>query len=137
MNTNGNIFGILLIIVILSIGVSSCNFSKVKVGEVRMMYGSNEDGHIAYDISTFTGVERGSMKAEAGQIISFIYQAVLEKGRLVIEWQDPQGEVVWRKDLSGSEAGDENIVVDNSGEYIVLIQGKGAGDKFDVSWQLD
>ena len=137
MRTISKIIWILLITAILSIGLSSCNFSKVKFGEVRLMYGGNDDGRIAYDIRTFTGVESGSLQAEAGQTISFNYQAVLDKGSLVIEWQNPQGEVVWRKDMNGSAAGDEKIVVEDPGEYSVFIQGKGAGGSFDVSWQVD
>ena len=71
--------------------LSGCDFSKVKIGEVRMMFGSNEDGHISYTFSTFTGFERGSAQADRGQIISFEYQANVDQGTLNIEWQDPAG----------------------------------------------
>jgi hypothetical protein len=102
-----------------------------------MMYGTNEVGRISYDISTFTGIERGSVQAETGQTISFTYQAVLDKGSLVIEWQDPHGEVMWQKNLVESDHGDDEIEIDTPGEYMIIIQGKGVGGNFDVSWQIE
>jgi len=127
---------ILLITTILSILISGCNLNKVKIGEVRMMYGSNEDGRISYNISTFSGIERGSVQVETGQSISFTYQAVLDKGSLVIEWQDPQGEVMWRKNLVESDHGDDEIEIVSPGKYTIMIQGSGVGGKFDVFWQI-
>ena len=137
MKINKNIVCIILITTILPIVVSSCDFSKVKFGEVRMMYGSNEDGRIAYDISIFTGIKRGSLDVEMGQDISITYKVVLDKGSLVIEWQDPSGEVVWQRELVGNEDADEIIPVDSPGKYVILVQGRGAGGNFDVSWQVD
>lgn len=136
MTTKHNLTHFFLITIVLSILVSGCNLSKVKIGEVRMMYGSNEEGRISYDISTFTGIERGSVQAETGQNISFTYQAVLDKGSLVIEWQDPHGEVMWQKNLVESDIGDDEIEIDTPGEYMIFIQGKGVGGNFDVSWQI-
>jgi hypothetical protein len=101
-----------------------------------MMYGSNEDGRISYNISTFSGIERGSVQVETGQSISFTYQAVLDKGSLVIEWQDPQGEVMWRKNLVESDHGDDEIEIVSPGKYTIMIQGSGVGGKFDVFWQI-
>jgi hypothetical protein len=136
MKTKYNLIHILLITTFLSILLSSCNLSKVKIGEVRMMYGTNEDGRISYDIRTFTGIERGSVQAETGETISFTYQAVLDKGSLMIEWQDPNGEVMWQKNLVESDQGAEEIEIKSSGEYVIITQGKGAAGNFDVSWQV-
>jgi hypothetical protein len=101
-----------------------------------MMYGTNEDGRISYDISTFTGIERGSIQAETGQTISFTYQAFLDKGSLVIEWQDPHGEVTWQTNLVESDHGDGEIEIDTPGEYLIIVQGKGVSGNFDISWQI-
>ncbi|MCK4897554.1 MAG: hypothetical protein KAS38_02160 [Anaerolineales bacterium] len=127
---------ILLIIAILSILLSGCKLNKVKFGEVRMMFGTNEEGHIAYTCTTFTGIESRSVQAERGQIISFNYQAAISKGSLVIEWQDPAGEVEWRKILVEEDHGKEEIRIESAGKHTILIQGKDAGGKFDVSWQI-
>jgi hypothetical protein len=126
----------LLITIILAVLLSACELNNVKFGEVRMMYGTNEDGRISYDISTFTGIERGQLQAEPGEIIAFAYQADLDKGTLLIEWQDPLGEVAWRKNLEESDDGDGEIEIDSPGIYTIFIQGKGVRGNFDVSWQV-
>ena len=128
---------LLVIATILAFLLSGCELSKVKFGEVRMMYGTNEAGRISYDISTFTGIESGQLQAEAGQIISYTYQTVLDKGELVIEWQNPQGEVVWQKNFVESAQGGDEIEIVSPGKYIIIIQGKGVGGCFDVSWQVN
>jgi hypothetical protein len=102
-----------------------------------MMYGTNDDGRISYDISAFTGTERGSIQAEKGQNISFTYQVILDKGSLLIEWQDPLGEVMWQKNLVESDQGDDEFEIDIPGEYVIIIQGKGVSGNFDVSWQIN
>lgn len=129
-----NIF--LLLTIALSILLSACGLNRVKFGEVRMMYGTNEEGRISYDISSFTGVERGQLQAQTGQTILFTYEVVLDAGSLVIEWQDPQGEVVWRKNLLEGDHGDDEIEIDSPGRFTIFIQGSGVRGNFDVSWQV-
>ncbi len=127
---------ILFIASVLALLLSGCNFSKIKIGEVRMMYGSNDDGHISYNYSTFTGIENGSAHVEKGQTIYFEYDVNVEKGSLLIEWQDPEGDAVWRKSLIESDRGNDEIAVKSSGKYVIIIQGKNAGGDFDVSWGI-
>jgi len=126
----------LFITSILALVVSGCDLSKIKFGEVRMMYGSNDDGHISYNYSTFTGIENGSAHVETGQTISFDYDVTVDKGSLMIEWQDPNGNAVWQKRLVESDRGNDEIIVESSGEYVIIIQGKNAGGDFDVSWRI-
>ena len=127
---------ILLITAILSILLSGCELNKVKFGEVRMMFGTNEEGHISYTCTTFTGIESGSVQAERGQIISFNYQAAISKGSLIIEWQDPAGGVEWRKILVEDDHGKDELLIESAGKHIILIQGQDVGGKFDVSWKI-
>ena len=117
--------------------MSSCDLSNIRVGEIRMMYGSNEDGHISYNYSTFSGVENGSSEARAGQHISFEYGVTVDKGSLLIEWQNPDGDVVWRKDLIESESGNNAFRAEFTGNYVIVIQGKNAGGEFDISWKVE
>jgi hypothetical protein len=134
MKTKLNLFPLSVFILILVILLSGCDFTKIRVGEVRVMYGSNEDGHISYDFKTFTGFESGSAQVEKGEIIFFDYQATVDKGSLLIEWQDPNGEIVWQENLSESERGNVEIGIETSGKYTIIIQGKNAAGNFDVSW---
>lgn len=136
MNRNIFLTSILLSSAVFSVLISSCNLSQVKFGEVRMMYGDNEDGHIAYTTSTFSGIERGIALAEEGQTISFDYQASLDRGSLLIEWQTPAGEVLWHKNLTENGSGSDQLQAESPGEYNLIIQGRNAAGDFDVSWQV-
>ncbi len=137
MKTKLNLFPLSMFILILVILLSGCDFTKIRVGEVRVMYGSNEDGHISYDFKTFTGFESGSAQVEKGEIIFFDYQVTVDKGSLLIEWQDPNGEIVWQENLSESERGNVEIGIETSGKYTIIIQGKNAAGNFDVSWMKE
>ena len=137
MKTNKSFTKFLIFASLLMLLMSSCDYSKIKFGDVRMMFGSNEDGHISYTFSTFTGFERGSAQAESGQIINFDYQVNVDQGTLNIEWQDPAGVVVWQKSLLGSDQGNDDIVIESPGEYTIIIQGRDSAGNFDVSWKIE
>jgi len=96
-----NIYSLLIIIVI-CVALSACDLGKLKVGEVRMMYGTNEADRISYDFRTFTGTEKGEITVEPDVVIVFHYAVELDKGELLIEWQDPQGNVIWQKEFNKS-----------------------------------
>ncbi len=135
MKTKNDLSRILFITTMLALFLGGCDFSKIKIGEVRMMYGANEEGHIAYNYETFTGIESGNVQVEKGQIISFEYAATVNRGSLMIEWQDPNGEVVWRKSLIESDGGNEAIIAESSGGYSIFIQGRNTSGEFDISWE--
>jgi hypothetical protein len=125
----------LLMIILISFALCACNLGKLRVGEVRMMYGTNEADHIAYEFKTFTGIEKGQIEVEHGAVIIFNYSIELDKGELLIEWQDPQGEVVWQKDFYKSITGENEIAIVLPGTYRIFISGKGASGGFDVFWR--
>lgn len=117
--------------------LGACDPGKIRFGEVRMMYGSNEDGRISYVLSSFSGVENGSIQADAGQTIDMKIDVQLSKGTLTVEWLDPGGEVVWLKEYNGSVNELVEIPIEISGEYSLLIQGKEAGGSFDITWETE
>lgn len=115
--------------------LSACDTGKLKIGEVRMMYGTNQEGLISYGVSAFTGVEKGSLQAERGQIITYDFDVTVSKGSLLIEWQNPDGEVFWSRHLVEGKSGHEDIAVELPGKYTILVQGKGFGGSFEVTWE--
>ena len=138
MNTNKSQIYLLFTILLIGSVLSGCDFtSKIKIGEVRLgMFGDHQDSHLYYSYSTFTGVESDRLQAEKGQSIAFSYQVSVEKGSLIMEWQDPNGEVLWHQ-VHETNAQDElEIPVETTGIQTIIIQGKDAGGSFEVSWQV-
>ena len=125
----------LLIILLMSFVLSACDFGKLRVGEVRMMYGTNEADRISYDIRTFTGTEKGQIEVEPGTVMVFNYSVELDTGELLIEWQDPRGEVVWQKEFNKSISGEYELQMVLPGTYRIFISGNGASGGFDVLWR--
>lgn len=137
MKTKKHIYLLFTIIIIGSV-LSACDFtSKIKIGEVRLgMFGDNTDGLIFYSYSTFTGVESDRIQAEIGQTIAFSYQVSVDKGSLIIELQDPEGEVLWHQDHDTNAQDELEIPVETTGTQTIIIQGKDTGGSFKVSWQV-
>jgi len=138
MNTNKSQFYLLITILMIGIFLSGYDFtSKIKIGEVRLgMFGDNADGLMYYSYRTFTGTESDLIQAQQGQTISFSYALDVNKGSLLIEWQDPQGEVVWHNVFETSVQGTNEIPVLIDGTYTIIIQGKDTGGSFEVSWHV-
>lgn len=126
----------LCITIALATLLSGCMPSDVKIGEARIRMFGADKGRISYDFSNFTGFESGSIQAKTGQIISLDYETAINEGSLIIEWQDPNGGIVWRKNLVKSEVGYDEIISQPSGTYTITIQGKDASGQFDVSWKI-
>jgi hypothetical protein len=95
------------------------------------------DGQISRIYNTFNGIENESLETEMGQTISIDYEATVNEGILIIKWQDPNGAVIWQKNLAESESGSENIDIKSPGRHTIAIQGKKASGNFSVSWNLE
>ena len=139
MNTNKSHIYLLFTILIIGTLLSGCDFStKIKIGEVRLgMFGDHQDSHLYYSYRTFTGVESDRIQAEKGQTIAFSYQVSIDKGSLIIEWQDPQGEVLWHQVYESDAQNALEIPVETAGTHTIIIQGNDTGGSFEVSWQVN
>ena len=127
---------LLYIIITLTVLVSGCNSNNIVDSDVRINIRANQHGQIARVYKTFTGYVSENLKSEVGKTISFAYEATVIEGRLIIEWQDPNGAVIWRQILEGSERGNVDIVIKSPGMYRIAIQGKEASGNFRVSWDI-
>ena len=138
MNTNKSHIYLLFTVLIIATLLSGCDFSsKIRIGEVRLgMFGDNEGSYMNYSYGTFTGVESDQVQAINGQTIAFPYVVSVNKGSVLIEWQDPEGEVVWQKRFESNAQGVIEIPVATTGTYTIIIQGKDTGGSFEISWQV-
>ena len=129
---------LLCIVIALAILVSGCS-SKNNIidSDVRMNIQTNQEGRISRIYDTFSGFERGSLETKMDQTIFFDYEATVNNGSLIIEWQDPNGSVVWRMVLAESGGGNDDILIKSSGRYTIVIQGKETSGNFSVSWNIE
>ena len=129
---------LLIITLIVGILTSGCDFSsKIKIGDVRLgMFGDNEIGYLSYSYRTFTGVESNKVSVQNGDTLAFSYQVSVNKGSLNIEWQDPDGEIVWQEIFTTDAQGDIEIPMGTAGSYKIIIQGKDTGGSFEISWHV-
>jgi hypothetical protein len=139
MNSKKTHAYLLFTILIIATVLSGCDFtSKIKIGEVRLgMFGDNADGLMHYSYRTFTGIESDIIQAQQGQTISYSYALDVNRGSLIIEWQDPKGEVAWREIFETSVQGINEIPVVATGTHTITIQGKDTGGSFKVSWEVE
>ena len=128
----------LLATFLLAILLCGCDISnKIKIGEVRLgMYGDKSDSRLYYSYGTFSGIESNQVQVDQGQIIAFSYNLNVNKGSLIIEWQNPQGQVTWKQVFESQAQGSEVIPADLAGSHTIIIQGKDTAGSCDVSWDV-
>jgi hypothetical protein len=98
---------------------------------------SNPGGHVAYSFTSFTGSERADVQARSGRTLTLEYQASVESGSLRIRVEDARGQVVWQMELpidgaSGRQRAE--IRVQQGDRYAIVLEGREAGAKLDLSW---
>lgn len=115
--------------------LSGCSDDHSISSDIKMKINFDQNGQIAMCHDSFNGIERGSLEIRNGQRIYFDYDTNLQKGSLVVKWQDPSGAAIWQKILSESENGTEEIVSASPGRYSILIQGQDATGSFNATWE--
>ena len=97
---------LLYIAIALPVLVSGCSSNNIIDSDVRMIIRTAQGSQISRIYDTFTGFETESLETEIDQTISFDYEATVNKGSLIIGWQDPNGAVIWRETLAESTSCD-------------------------------
>ena len=85
---------------------------------------------------SFSGVERASFRAQAGEVIRLDYDVEVEKGSLTIQLLDPDGEAAWEKTFEEGDADEVVVRVSQNGRYRLHIEGNETGGSYDVSWEI-
>lgn len=86
--------------------------------------------------TSFTGVERKSFRAEAGQMIELDYEVEVEEGTLTVQLLDPDHDRVFHKAIREDAADVVPVSAPRSGRYEVRIEGDATKGSYDVSWDV-
>ena len=111
--------------------LAGCGSSTVKVEWV----GSSGPGYVGYRYTTFTGVERKTFRAEAGQTMTLGYDVTVEKGALVLKVDDPD-KVLWEETFREGAADTITLTAPQDGLYTIYVEGQATGGSFDISWSV-
>jgi hypothetical protein len=127
----------LFIPLVLGVILCSCGPGNSIEGDFRMNIRNRQQGRISRVYKTFTGFETESLEARGDQIISFSYEAIINRGSLMVTWHDPHGRILWRGFLTKGDRGNEEIAIDIPGEYSIVIQGINTNGSFKVGWHIE
>jgi hypothetical protein len=119
--------------------ISGCSFhfGDLKIGETRLgMVGSKSPGSLVYSYRTFSGFESQDFQAEAGEMLEVSYHAVVERGSLTIEVQDPERNVIWSRTLDVSQEQSFTLPLEKSGRHGIIVHAKDASGSFEINWMV-
>jgi hypothetical protein len=107
-------------------------YSSLKVGWV----GSNTPGKYAYQYKRFSGIERKTFRADAGEAFALDYEVDVDEGTLALRLVSPDGETRWEQVFE--EDIDESIMVtlEQDGRYRIEIEGNDTKGSFDLEWEI-
>jgi len=99
--------------------------------------GTSVPGHIAYHYSTFNGTQQSTQfQANVRQTIVLHYQATVQSGSLVIQFQDSQGVAGWQITLKKGANEQVSLPDERNDQYTFMIAGQQTSGSFDLSWQV-
>ncbi len=107
--------------------------SSLKVGWV----GSDVPGAIAYQYERFSGVERQSFRADAGESFVLDYNVEVEEGTLVLRLTAPDGDTRWERVLNEDGEESSTVTLEQDGRYRLEIEGQETQGAFALDWEIE
>jgi hypothetical protein len=102
---------------------------------VRVNWSSSVSAHsYSARYATFSGTSSVPISINESQVV-FDYQATVDRGRLSIKLNDPQGKEVWSTTLTRSGSGTRTVAISRFGSYSLTLEGQDTGGGFEVRWQ--
>ena len=86
---------------------------------------------------SFSGLERASFRAQAGQTIELDYDVAVEAGALGMKLNDPDGETLWEASFEEDAADVIRVEATQDGRYRLRIEGRSTRGGFEVAWRVE
>jgi hypothetical protein len=113
--------------------LAACGRSSIVIGMREM----HLPGDWQANYSTFTGVKSDSFQADAGQTLILDYDAQVDKGALSIQVENPADKLVWEAQLQEAQSDSVQILLDQTGRYVLRIAGENASGSWDLQWNIE
>jgi plastocyanin len=123
----------LLVLLTISAMLAGCTGMSVRLG----WHGSSSAASKSARYETFTGVERATIRAEAGQTITLTYDGEVNKGTLALALDAPDGTTLWEETFEEDAADTVTLTAPDGGRYTLRVTGDDTGGSFDISWGAD
>ncbi len=119
-------------LVLLGILLTACGHSSVALA----MRESHILNQWKASYTSFTGVKTHSLRADAGQILMVNYDVQVDKGKLRLQVENADGEMVWEEAMQTGKSGTASVNLDQTGRYTIFIQGDRTSGSWAVNWDL-
>lgn len=94
-------------------------------------------GHKEARYGLFSGQERASFRAQAGETIGLDYDVDVEKGTLAITLLDPDRDALWARTFEEDVEDSVRIEAPQDGRFRLRIEGESTGGAFKIAWRLE
>jgi len=94
-------------------------------------------GHKEARYRLFSGLERASFRAQAGETIGLDYDVDVEKGTLAMTLIDPDGDALWARTFEEDVEDSVRIDVPQDGRFRLRIEGESTGGGFKIAWRVE
>ena len=114
-------------------GLDFGEVDNLQIGMVESSGFNSTEAHF----HTLTGRKSWRENLREGDTFSLEYDASLEKGSLLLQVENSQGEVIWEKTVAeGESAGEEmELTAGESGTYTIAVVGDDAGGEYELAWE--
>lgn len=120
----------LVVICILSLMIlPSCGESGTRI----LYSGSKVGDQISASYELFTGVDKKTFIADAGDTITCSYLSSVEKGKLKMEIYNPDDILIIS--FSSNKTGTRELVIEKTGKHTVKVTGNQTKGRYQISWK--
>lgn len=124
----------LVLLTLLSTVLIACEgHSTIKVGWV----GNDTPGSFAYSYRRFSGIERDTFRADAGETLTLDYELEVEEGSLKLRIQDPGGTTLWETEAEADVEDVVRLTLEQEGRYQIQLEGHDTRGAFDLEWERE
>ncbi len=132
MRFNTRVLLAALVLTLLLGAAAGCSTSSLRIGWRE--FGGRDRTRAEY--VTFDGMRTETVKVQAGQTIELSCEVTVDKGVLRAEFLAPDGEQVWSETFEEDRNAFVSTRAEESGRYILRLQGDRTGGSFDVVWDI-
>jgi sulfate adenylyltransferase subunit 1 (EFTu-like GTPase family) len=124
---------ITLSLTLITLVLSGCGSrtSSIKVGWM----GSSTAGKTSYRYARFSGIERKTIHASAGETLTLDYDVDVEKGALALRLRNSDSELLWEQTFDANAEDSVEIPLERGGRYLLQIEGRETRGSFDLAWE--